>query len=213
MLYAVPAEQLTAVFASVPDTASGTAFLQLLGSSGSFNEPVAATFNSFLGPIQYSNTIAPGETVYVILWDGLDAAGYDYAFEFQLISASASIDHAEPNDTSNQAQLVALPGGVLAGSFASETDEDWYKVEVAAGDVGKKITVVTGGKSQADPVIQIFAPDGTTSLGGPKDTAYFDRLTSAATTQAGTHYVKISSSDFGPTVPNDSDYSVVIALE
>lgn len=213
VLYQVSAEQLTAVFAGAPDTATGTAFLQILGPSGSFSEPVGAAYNTFFGPLDYSNTIPPGETLYVILWDGLDAAGYQYSFDVELITASSSIDHAEPNDTRETAQLVATPGGVLGGSFASESDEDWYKIEVAAGDVGKRIKVVTGGRSLADPVIQIFGPDGTTSLGGPEDDAYFDRLISAPTTQAGTHYVRITSSDYGPTVPNNSNYSVVIALE
>ena len=149
----------------------------------------------------------------MILWDGTDAAGYSYSFNVGLIQAATTIDHQEPNDTSGTAQTVALPGGVLGATFAGADDADWYKVQIAAGDVGKKITVATGGDSQADPVIQIFASDGTTSVAGPKDSSFFDRLTSPAITQAGTYLVKITSSDYGPTVPNDSAHTVVIALE
>lgn len=213
VVYEVPAEQLTAVLATVPDTEAGTAFLQVLGPSGSFTDPRGAAFNSLFGTVNFSNTVAAGEKVYIILWDGTDPAGYSYTFDVDLIAAPATITHAEPNETSAAAQAVEAPGGVVGGSFTSETDEDWYRVVIAAGDVGKKITAVTGGISQADPVIEIFGPDGTTSLGGPEDGAYFDRLTSEATTQAGAHYVKITSSDYGPTVPSDSDYSVVIGLE
>ncbi len=213
VVYEVTADQLTAVLATVPDTASGAAFLQVLGPTGSFADPRGASYNSLFGAINFSNTLKAGEKVYVILWDGTDAAGFSYEFDLNVLVATTPIDHAEPNESSAAAQAVVVPGGVVGGSFTSETDEDWYRVVIAAGDVGKKITVVTGGISQADPVIEIFGPNGTTSLGGPEDNAYFDRLTSDATTQAGAHYVKITSSDYGPTVPSDSDYSVVIGLE
>lgn len=213
VVYELPAEQLTAVLATVPDTEAGSAFLQILGPTGSFTDPRGAAYNSLFGTVNFSNTIKAGEKVYIILWDGTDPAGYSYEFLLDVLTAPTTITHAEPNETKDDAQAVAAPGGVVGGSFASDTDEDWYAIEIAAGDVGKKIAVVTGGISQADPVIQIFAPDGTTSLGGPADSAYFDRLTSSATTQAGTHYVKISSSDYAPAVPSDSDYSVVIGLK
>lgn len=213
VLYEVSVENLTGLLATVPDTASGGAFLQILGPSGSFAEPVGAAFNSLFGAANFSNVIDAGQKVYIILWDGFDAAGYSYSFELQRLEAPSTIAHAEPNETSGAAQLVAVPGGVVSATFSSATDVDWYKIDVGAADVGKAITVVSGGKSQADPVIEIFAPDGTTSLGGPEDGAYFDRLTSDATTQAGTHFVKITSSGYGPTVPGDSAHSLVIALE
>jgi hypothetical protein len=213
VLYELTTAELTAVLMSVPDTVAGSAFLQILGPSGSFDEPIGASFNSFFGPLNFSNNIAAGQKVFVILWDGLDAAGYDYSFDVNLIAATATITHAEPNDAPAAAQTVVAPGGVLDASFTGDTDEDWYAIQVAAGDVGKAITVVTGGSGGADPVIEIFAPDGTTSLGGPEDAAFFDRLTSGPTTVAGKHLVRITSSDFAPTVPDDSAYTVVIALE
>jgi hypothetical protein len=211
VLYEVPISALSALFVGVPDTKAGSAFIQILGSSGSFDEPIGAAFNSFFGPANFSNNL--DATVYVILWDGLDAAGYDYSFDVGLITAAATINHAEPNDAPNAAQAVVAPGGVLEASFTGKADEDWYSVVVAAGDVGKVITASTGGVSQADPVIEIFAPNGTTSLAGPEDAAFFDRLSTEPITAAGTYFVKISSSDFGPTIPDDSAYTLVIALE
>lgn len=214
VLYELNAEDLTAVLAGVPQTETGAAFIQVLGSSGSFDEPVGAAFNSFFGPVDFSNNVAAGEKIYLILWAGIDAAGFEYTFDVDLLAAPTTITHAEPNDTDQQAQAIGAGlAGVLDASFTSATDEDWYAIDVAEADVGKAITVVTGGASSADPVVEIFAPDATTSLGGPEDAAFFDRLTSAPTTTAGTHFVRITSSDFGPTIPDDSAHTIVIALE
>ncbi|MGE3542959.1 MAG: hypothetical protein AB7L28_03480, partial [Kofleriaceae bacterium] len=168
-------------------------------------------------PLAFSNNLAGGDKAYLILYQfGTDPAGFAYSFDVDLIATSSTISHAEPNNTSAAAQAVTAPGAVIDASFTSETDQDWYSVQVATGDVGKAITVVTGGWGGADTAIQIFAPDGTTSISGdlPTDVDSLDRVTSAATTTAGTHYVKITPSQkHGPIMPNDSAYTVVIGVE
>ncbi|MGE0870375.1 MAG: hypothetical protein AB7P03_17550 [Kofleriaceae bacterium] len=214
VLYELSAAQLTAVHIPVPATA-GAAIL-VLGPSGSVEEPIGAAYvHPVFGPIDFSNNVTAGAKIYVIFHAGGDPAGFDYSFDVDLLAASTTIAHVEPNNTKGTAQVVTAPGAVVDASFTSDTDEDWYAVQVAAADVGKPITAVTGGYGGANTAIQIFAPDGTTSISGdgPTDVRLLDRVTSAATTTAGAHYVKVTQSHRAMTMPDDSEYTVVIALD
>jgi hypothetical protein len=210
VLYEVNIADLSAISVSVPDTESGGAFIQILGSTGSFDEPIGASFNSIFGPAEFSNNIPGGGKIYLILWEGFDAAGYDYTFNVGQIAAATTITHTEPNNTRQTAQVVTGGSGVLGGTFVDAADEDFYSINLVAADVGKTLTVSSGGFGGADPVIEIFR--GNTSIAGPEDAAFFDRL-SVDIAQAGQHFIRITSSDFGPTNPADSDYTLVIGLE
>jgi hypothetical protein len=214
-LFEISASELTGFIVEPPDTIFGTARTFLLGPSGSFDDLAPDVAENFFGfiPIPLANVVPPGESVYLILWDGIDDEGFSYSFDVDLVEAPNTITHAEPNDTPGQAQEVAVPGGVLDATFSSAADEDWYAVNVGSEDIGKVITVVTGGYSLADPAIQIFAPDGETAMSDLIDGAFFDHAFSDPTTEQGLHFVRITSSDFGPTVPAQSDHFVVITLE
>jgi hypothetical protein len=215
VLFEISASELTGFIVDAPDTVFGTAEIRLLGPSGSFDEISPDSALNFLGfiPIPLSNVVPPGESVYLILWDGFDEEGFAYSFDVDLFEAPDTITHAEPNDSPQEAQEVPVPGGVLDATFLSATDEDWYAVSVGPDDVGKVITVVTGGYSLADPAIEIFAPDGTTPISDFEDGAFFDHAFSDPTAEQGLHFVRVTSSDFGPTIPAQSDHLVVITLE
>jgi hypothetical protein len=134
---------------------------------------------------------------YAVVWENAGEAGYDYTLSPLFTAATKVAEGDAPNETSATAVAVAaLPGVVDGAALSAVTDEDWFEVTVAAGDVGKALHVVTmddvGG---TDTVVEVFRANGATSVGGPSDDlGIHEDWTTPALTNAGTYYVKISAS-------------------
>ncbi len=150
---------------------------------------------------------------YLVVWDNTGAANFDYTVKADETAVN-SFAESEPNDTYQTAQTApAFPILFKNASLSSIDDQDWLKVDVAAGDVGKSIHVVTiPGDAYTDTVVEVFASDGTTSLGGPSnDSSYHEDWLSAPTTAAGAYYVKISASSYFSS--SAKNYQAIITLE
>lgn len=154
---------------------------------------------SFADLIQFSGAAqATGDAMlYLVVWENSGEAGYDYTLDALLTAATQVIEGDTVNDTSGDAQAVAaLPGVVTDAALTAVTDEDWFEITIAAGDVGKALHIVTmddiGG---TDTVVEVFGTDGTTTVGGPSDDLdVHEDWTTPALAAPGTYYVKISAS-------------------
>ncbi len=133
-------------------------------------------------------------------------------FGFTVVSAPAPPKEVEPNDAFGQATPLGSLPMTLWGKLPAVTDVDWYSFTAAAGDVGKAIHVVTKAPdAKTDTVVEVFASNGTTSLGGPSaDTGYLENFTSDAIPAVGTYFVKVSYSTFGYS---QSNYLVDVSLQ
>jgi len=139
----------------------------------------------------------------------------------------------EPNNTCATATDVTLPfTPSVPFSFSSGTDSDWYKITVAAGDVGKRIHVVTsvaglpptgGGPTNTDTAVEVWhgsSCDTLNSFGSADDV--YDTWTGTGSNQedilsnslyeAGTYYVRIfpGAAYFAP---GGSTYLLRLTLE
>ena len=83
-------------------------------------------------------------------------------------------------------------------------------------DVGKRFHVVTlPGDLDTDSLVEVFRPDGTTSLGGPSnDNNFHEDWFSDPIPIAGDYYVKIENSPFVSAFdPNASHYDLLVTVE
>ena len=124
----------------------------------------------------------------------------------------------EPNDTCAQAQAVTLPfTSAMPLSIATATDQDWFKVTVAAGDVGKSLHVVTSpGATNCDTYVEILHGTSCTTLNqyGVGDDYYLhEDVLSMALNEAGTYYVKVTWSPDGGWAGTKNTYNLAITLE
>ncbi len=96
-------------------------------------------------------------------------------------------DPSEANDTSGAAAPLALgPAGLTLRTFFAAVDPDWYAVAVTPGTL---VAETLNPGDGAVPLLQLYAPDGTTLLasGSPLQVAiaagatYFLRVTQAST--------------------------------
>ena len=92
--------------------------------------------------------------------------------------------------------MADAPTIVTGGVLSDIEDQDWFAITATNDDIGKSIHVVTmAGDPRTDTILEFFAADGTTSLGGPApDRTYHEDWTSTAITEAGVYYIKISAS-------------------
>lgn len=152
-----------------------------------------------------AGTIPEAGTYYVKVQSSpLASSGGSYEL---ILSFPDNLD-AEPNNLCGSAQTLS-PNEVVWGNLSSVADEDWYAVEVAAGDVGKAIRVLTS--RPADTVVDVLKTDCTSSLGGPSaDTDFEEVFLSSATVAAGTHYVAVSASS---VASSGGDYALTVSLE
>lgn len=157
------------------------------------------------------------QPVYFLYWDQTQTAGYDYTLNVTSVATSVVPAEIEPNDTTAQAQSIAsAPFLIQSADYGDITDIDYYAVTVGAGDVGKRLRVRTlPGDAAADPVVEVLATDGLTSLGGPSDDAnYHEDFLSDAITAAGVHYIKVYVSSYVASYePTESHYQLSVTLE
>lgn len=103
----------------------------------------ASTSNGGHGSLSYTLPTLAAATVYnVRITRGTNGLQGDvlYIPEFRLLTPA----EVEPNDTCAAPQAITLPyTSTTPFTLSSATDTDWLKVTIAAGDVGKRLHVVT----------------------------------------------------------------------
>jgi hypothetical protein len=150
---------------------------------------------------------------YVVYYDRGLLSGYNYSISAPALAAAGSAAETADNNTFGNAQVASgLPFILKNATLSNASDEDWIKVTIAAGDVGKRIRVETvAGESRTDTAIEVFQADGTTSFAAMVDNSFHELLRTPAITAAGDYYVKISASpEFDPKF---TKYHAVIRLE
>ena len=181
-LYSITAD------ASSPDASPG---LAVLPKSGKFAELLDFAAGA---TIQATNT----DPFYFVYWDNSGTSNY-----FATVSvAKVNVADKDPNNTCAQAQAAgALPANITNLFLSDANDVDWISFDVPAGNEGKFVHVTTSpGDDKTDTVVEVFASNCTTSLGGPSDDGgYHEDWVSAAITAPGKHFVKVSNSSFGYT--------------
>ncbi len=179
----------------------------ILSKSGKFQEALTG----FAKASTLLSTSA--DPLYVVALDTSGATG-DYSITAKSQTATSAQEAAD-NESSAAAQALAtLPAIVTNGSLSSDTDADWYSVTATAGDVGKKLRVLTAaGDAQADTVVEVFGSDGTTAIGEATDDNYHENFVSPAIAAAGTYYVKISFSKQSKWASNASKYQLAVRFE
>lgn len=199
-----PAQFSLLSFALTTTSETAAPAVALLPASGSFDDLIRFSANAQI----------PGDgKLYAVVWENRGSAPYDFTLAADAQAATQQPE-AEANDDSDSAQPVgAVPSVVTAGSLSSVTDEDWYAVAVPAGNNGKGLHVVTmAGDPGTDTIVEIFAPNGTNSLGGPSDDfGVHEDWTSTALGGPGTYFVKVTASaDFFD--PSSNNYDLLIEI-
>lgn len=181
------------------------------GSPGIAVLPASGHFADLLGARADQRQIAttPGK-FYAVLYD---LSGETGAYTIRAGSAMLNVaaDTEPTNNTQATATTCAMPCLVKNATLASDTDQDWFVFTAAAGDVGKKVHVITQpGDAKTDTQVEVFA--GATTLRGPSDdNDYHEDWLSNAITAAGPISTKIyASSMFDETY---KAYDALIYLE
>lgn len=184
-------------------TESSDQSLQVLPASGRFSEVMDFGDQAMMGPGTY----------FVVLWD--NAGGSDFGYTLSRFGATlpTAAPEAEPNDDSNSAQVLAMPGHVDSATMSS-SDADVFSVEVTGADMGKVLHVGTFGADRTDTIIEILRVDpegGKTSFATSGDLGFQDSIATPPLDTPGTYLIVVSPSDFyqdGQGLP--TDYSLAV---
>lgn len=193
-------------------TATGAPYIFVLGNTGVYADRLAEGADSVLAT-------CASEGCYLSAFDTSGKAGL--TFEMTAVTLPR-VPEVEPNDTLATAQTLTFATVanltqtyVTAAQLSTLTDADWFKVQISAGDVGKRLRVVTaGGDTRTDTIVDVQSSAGS-SLGGPsEDDLLHEDFTSTAIPAAGDYFIKVSFSDFvGFFDAAESRYVVAITLE
>lgn len=176
--------------------------LAVLPKSGKFAEALDV---SGAPSILATNT----DPFYFVYWDNSGTSNYIATVK----SAKVVTADVDPNNTCAMAQPAgALPANIKNLFLSSIDDVDWVSFDVMAGDEGKVVRAKTiAGDAKTDTILEVFASNCTTSLGGPSaDGDYHDTLITTPIVAAGKHFVKVTNSPFGYT---GKLYDLSITLE
>lgn len=204
---------------SPPDAGtSNPLLLQIESSSTAVSPRVALVTSAGIWPSNvpfkpaHVVNVAPGDFVWAVVFDASGGSGFSYTLTATRMNRSLE---EEPNDTLAQARAATLPAVIGPMQLGSLTDVDWVKVSASQADVGKRFHVITApGDDYADPVVEVFSSDGTTSLGGKADDDYHEDHFSTAIPAPGDYFVKVSVSPFVTSWdPADSHYELLITVE
>ena len=162
-----------------------------------------------LAPVRYGavepgpRAIAlPGETFDVIVFTGHTAYGIDVLEAPVLLVAEI-----EPNDKSSTGQVLSLPAIVAPASMTAATGDDWYRLDVGASDVGKRVRVLASPGPALS--VSVFRSDGAVLGGGSSDgTGTGIDLLTAPLASPATIYVLVSSA----ATPSSPDVTGVYRL-
>ncbi|MDI1446108.1 hypothetical protein [Polyangium sp. 6x1] len=185
---------------AVADSVDAVPNFAVLPASGKFSELIA---------FDTAPTVEVGaEPIYFVYWDNTGTSGYSIDVTVKEIVPA----EIEPNNACAEAQQVAsLPATLDAFKMADKDDQDWLVVDIAEGDVGKVLHVVTSpGEAQTDTVIEVVGSDCTTSLGVSEDSNYHEDFTSDPITAPGKYFIKVTNSTYGYS---GALYNLSITLE
>jgi hypothetical protein len=101
--------------------------------------------------------------------------------------SSCTEDAREPNDTS--AQAVALTPGSYPGLMVCAGNDDWYKIQLRAGD--NLSVTVSFTHAQGDLDLEVYRPDRATLLGFSEGTTDTESLTFRVVPESGFYYLKV----------------------
>lgn len=183
---------------------SGGTQLAILPSSGHFSDLLSAGAST--------NQVVKTGMLYAIPYDLSGDAGYNYQLTTHGAALTAIAEGEPGNNTAVGAVTVTSGALIDNATLTDDTDEDWFKITVAAG---KSIHVVTApGDAGCDTLVDVYGPNSpTTQYDESSDANYHEDLTTAATTTAGTYYIKISASQQGFFDPSQNHYLGAIILE
>jgi hypothetical protein len=126
----------------------------------------------------------------------VDSANPADAGPFTLQTALEPSTEVEPN--ADSASATSYGAGSFVGTINPAGDEDWVKVDApaAGATITAKISDFGNGDCEnfkLDTVVEVYGPDGKTSLGLNDDAANFCSLAEVKTTKAGTHFVRVAA--------------------
>jgi hypothetical protein len=179
-----------------------TPVLVALPQSGHFQDAIfISDSGTFIGSMN---------PTYIIYYDSSGTQAYEYTIQSRATTATA-IEEKEPNDDIAHATMVPSLPMVAQGASLSLNSDDFYQIEIAAGDVGKSVQIITlPGDPQTDTVVEVQTPDGMTFGMQSDDQGYHENFTSDPIPMAGTYYVRVSPSTVFD--PAHTRYDLIIRL-
>lgn len=160
------------------------------------------------GELEETGFIATNGEAVTLIVDG-DGAGTEGAYTLSIAETTLN-GETEPNDAFGDAEAVADDG--FTGTIEADGGEDWFSVEVPAGQ--SSIRARTFGQAAAcegNTIVRIYDTDGTTELvqdinSGPGPCS---DAVATALTAGDTYFVQVVAADGMASF----DYSVVISTE
>jgi hypothetical protein len=128
----------------------------------------------------------------------VDAAGPMEAGPFTLDTTLEPSTEVEPNDTTGAASDYGPQ--VFVGAVSPEADVDYIAVDLQQPGATLTAEITDFGNGDCanfklDSVLEVFGPDGTTSLAMNDDTGNFCSRVEATGLSAGIHYVRVSAAE------------------
>lgn len=208
--FAVPYN--SSLFSFTPAAGDTLNFVGLAGSPASgaspslYRLPANGSFQELMGDGYFIGTGA--EKSYAVAWDGSGTGKYKMQVRSSSTPAAVLSEPTDNDSTATALAVASFPSIMKTGTLSSETDVDYFKVDVPAG---KKLVFGTlPGSEGCDTVVAVLAADGTTPVGDPSDDNYHETVTTAALT-AGTYYVKVSAGQ--SYTASQRNYSAFITVE
>lgn len=126
-------------------------------AAGAPGEVVGAPPSTLLGqPLDEVHCVSPGRYLVAVRDDGDDAQDFRRPYRLT-VSATPDPDLAEPNDGAEEATPLAS-GAVARGAISCGGDEDWFALDVAAGQLVRARLEL--GAARFDPVLRLVTAAG-----------------------------------------------------
>ncbi len=179
------------------DDVEAEPWFALLDNTGSFVDGFIAYTDQYeLEPVE-------GEgPYYLVVWDGYGDNDYAYTIDVDFRSPPAPV----PDDTcATVASTTSMPIVEQAGNLDWFDDQDWFRVDVASGDLGKVLHVVTSpGADFADTLVDVYRGSSCTGLerllqsdeDPILDPDWHEDVTTAPLDTAGTYYVVVKANEY-----------------
>lgn len=204
-----------ALFSYAPAAPSLTLFH---ASAGSGTRPQLVVMGATGADLGTSDGWGPGNdivynsTATTTLLTLLEASGKaNVTYSVVALTGLTAAPEVEPNDTPPTAQALTLTplgadkGVLLAGTTESSTAVDYFKVTLAAGDVGKRIHVRTGNSDYVYIDVAVADSNGK-SLGSALHKSETTDLYSEPVTAAGDYVVEVRGDYTGA-------YNLVVSVQ
>lgn len=154
---------------------------------GCLDDAAGGTAETLVVPVE----AGAGLTIFV------DAANPADAGAFTITAALEPATEVEPNNAS--AQASAYGNATFVGAISPAGDEDWVKLDVPSPNATLTATVADFGNGDCanfklDSVLEVFGPDGKTSLAMNDDSGNFCSVAEAKGLAAGAYYVRVAAS-------------------